>query len=155
MKYQMLLGLGGLAAVSAHPQRRAPNTNNALSKRGVDISKYSMPDLGSYAKTSSLEEGEMTIVSSDYVETAKNLVKQKFPDLEFRTVDDHYVGSNGVGHVNFKQTVHGIDIDNADFHVNVSNALHIRWDKGLNICPTGQERQGLLSRQQLLHRQAS
>jgi extracellular elastinolytic metalloproteinase len=120
MKYQMLLGLTGLAAVNAHPQRRAPN-NVALAKRGVDITKYTMPDLGTYAKTSSVKKDSVSISSSssDYVKTAEKLVKSKFPDLEFRTVKDHYVGSNGVGHVNFKQTVHGIDVDNADFHVNV------------------------------------
>ena len=120
MKYQMLLGLTGLAAVDAHPQRRAPN-NVHLAKRGVDITKYTMPDLGTYAKASSVKKNSISTFSSssDYVKTAEELVKSKFPDLEFRTIKDHYVGSNGVGHVNFKQTVHGIDIDNADFHVNV------------------------------------
>ncbi|KAG9256725.1 Fungalysin metallopeptidase-domain-containing protein [Emericellopsis atlantica] len=120
MKYQMLLGLTGLAAVHAHPQRRQPNNGAAaLSKRGVDLSEYAMPGLGSYTKTSNVKPAEMRISSSDYVETATKLVKEKFPDLEFRVIDDAYVGGNGVGHVNFKQTVHGLDVDNGDFHVNV------------------------------------
>ena len=55
----------------------------------------------------------------DYVETATELVKTLVPEATFRIVDDHYVGKNGVGHVNFKQTVHGVDIDNADFSVHV------------------------------------
>lgn len=54
-----------------------------------------------------------------YLETAQALVKQVVPGSEFRVVDDHYVGGNGVAHVNFKQVVHGLDIDNADFNVNV------------------------------------
>jgi extracellular elastinolytic metalloproteinase len=59
----------------------------------------------------------------DYVETAKELVTSATADLgpgsTFRLVQDHYVGTNGIGHVNFKQTVHGLDIENADFNVNV------------------------------------
>lgn len=54
-----------------------------------------------------------------YIETAKALVQKVAPGSEFRVVDDHYVGSNGIAHVNLKQTVHGLDIDNADFNVNV------------------------------------
>lgn len=125
MKYQLALGLSGLVAVNAHAlPRREPNSNNELSKRGIDISKFLMPDVGSYTKTSGLKDGEMSISSSsDYLQAAKDLVKEKFPDLEFRTVDDHYVGKNGIAHVNFKQTVHGIDIDNADFNVNVSTNI--------------------------------
>ncbi|KAL5351664.1 hypothetical protein ACLOAV_003524 [Pseudogymnoascus australis] len=54
-----------------------------------------------------------------YLETAQALVKQVAPGAEFRVVDDHYVGGNGVAHVNFKQVAHGLDIDNADFNVNI------------------------------------
>ncbi|KFY89279.1 hypothetical protein V500_05827 [Pseudogymnoascus sp. VKM F-4518 (FW-2643)] len=55
-----------------------------------------------------------------YIETAKALVQKVAPGSEFRVVDDHYVGSNGIAHVNLKQTVHGLDIDNADFNVNIA-----------------------------------
>ena len=53
------------------------------------------------------------------MDAATAVVKKVLPNAEFRLVDDHYVGSNGIAHVNFKQTVHGLDIDNADFNVNV------------------------------------
>lgn len=56
----------------------------------------------------------------DYVETATELVRSIAPNATFRLVDDHYVGTNGVGHVQFKQTANGLDVDNADFNVNVS-----------------------------------
>ena len=56
----------------------------------------------------------------DYVSTATKLVKSTFPKSTFRVVDDHYIGTNGIGHVHFKQTAHGLDIDNSDFNVNVS-----------------------------------
>ena len=59
----------------------------------------------------------------DYVETATELVKSVAPDATFRIEQDHYVGKNGIAHVNFKQTVHGVDIDNADFNVHVGSML--------------------------------
>lgn len=135
MKYQLALGLTGLVAVNAHAlPRRQPNNNNALSKRGIDISKFIMPDVGSYTRTSGLKDAEMSISSSsDYLQAAKDLVKEKFHDLEFRTVDDHYVSKSGIAHVNFKQTVHGIDIDNADFHVNVSLEYSTHWKHHADI----------------------
>ena len=49
---------------------------------------------------------------------ASALVKQAFPAAEFRLLSS-YASSNGIEHVVFKQTVHGIDIDTADFNVNV------------------------------------
>ncbi|RYP21257.1 hypothetical protein DL767_009309 [Monosporascus sp. MG133] len=56
----------------------------------------------------------------DYVETASELVKSIAPSATFRVVGDHYVGTNGVGHVNFKQTAHDLDIENADFNVHIA-----------------------------------
>ncbi|PYH78754.1 extracellular elastinolytic metallo proteinase, partial [Aspergillus uvarum CBS 121591] len=55
----------------------------------------------------------------DYVETSTRLVRSISPGTSFRIIDNHYVGDNGVGHVYFRQTLHGIDIENADFNVNV------------------------------------
>jgi extracellular elastinolytic metalloproteinase len=70
---------------------------------------------------------------ADYTETASDLVKATYPKAEFRMVDDHYVGTNGIAHVNFKQTVNGIDIDNADFNVNVSDLGMIVWEHTLIV----------------------
>lgn len=147
MKYQMLLGLTGLAAVQAHPKvAREPNANTNVAKRGVDISKYSLPSsLSSYTRASSVKTADLKASSSgkDYVEVAKALVKEKFPDQEFRAVKDNYVGSNGIGHVYFKQQVHGLDIDNADLVVNVSfwpslpfQPFHTQWSLTYSVCAT-------------------
>lgn len=124
MKSLTLLALTGLAAnVQAHPARRMAH-NHELSKRGVDIDSYLIPELSEYKNNKVTQESDkiMRIASSasSYVESATQLVKTIAPDAEFRVVDDHYVGSNGVAHVNFKQTAHGLDIDNGDFNVNVS-----------------------------------
>jgi hypothetical protein len=61
----------------------------------------------------------------DYVDTATELVKSVVKGATFRVVGDHYVGSNGIAHVNFKQTANGLDIDNADFNINVSVSLSL------------------------------
>lgn len=123
MKSAILLGLTGLAAnVNAHPTKQ-PENGNSLAKRGIDISKYHLPSLSQYTPSPNIEE-EASLQSlaykRNYVDTATRAVKKVAPKAEFRVADDHYIDIDGIGHVHFKQTVHGIDIDNADFKVNVS-----------------------------------
>lgn len=123
MKSLALLGLAGLAAnVQAHPEMRQPN-DSPLSKRGIDLGKYRMPELSDYTiSTEAQSDAAVSAINKrgDYVGAATELVKTVHPGAEFRVADDHYVGADGLAHVNFKQTLHGIDIDNADFNVNVS-----------------------------------
>ncbi|KAI9150276.1 Extracellular metalloproteinase 1 [Paramyrothecium foliicola] len=56
----------------------------------------------------------------DYVETATEVVQQLAPNATYRLVEDHYVGTNGVAHLHFQQTAHGVDIKNAVFDVNIA-----------------------------------
>ncbi|KAF5724010.1 prepro-neutral protease [Fusarium mundagurra] len=115
----LLIGLSTLAG--AHPSRRAPNPL-PLSKRGLDLEAFKLPPMAEYVAQDEVpDEVSAKVVTkrADYTETAKDLVKSTFPKATFRMVDDHYVGSNGIAHVNFKQTANGIDIDNADFNVNI------------------------------------
>lgn len=123
MKSAILLGLTGLAAnVHAHPAKQS-ETGSDLVKRGIDISKYHLPSLSDYTPSTHVDE-DVSIRAfgsqRNYVDTATRAVKRAAPHAEFRVVDDHYVDVDGIGHVHFKQTAHGIDIDNADFKVNVS-----------------------------------
>lgn len=123
MRSLLLLGLLGASAVNAHP---APNKGkSSLRRRGVDLEKYRLQTVAEYSNVVDTKANpDISITKrATYVETATELVKKVAPDAEFRLVEDHYVGTNGVAHVNFKQTAHGLDIDNADFHVNVST----RW----------------------------
>lgn len=125
MKSTVLLGLTGLAAVTAHPHIHSRNDGGkdavTLGKRGVNLDQYlDVPSLGSYTKAEAVSNDAPSVSGSDYIQVATDLVKKTFPDLTFRVVDDHYVGSNGIGHVNFIQTIHGIDVDNGNFHVNVA-----------------------------------
>ncbi|KAF4430473.1 prepro-neutral protease [Fusarium acutatum] len=115
----LLIGLSSLAG--AHPSRRTPNPS-PLSKRGVDLEAFKLPPMAEYVPQDEVPDdvsAKVVTKRADYTETAKDLVKSTFPKATFRMVNDHYVGSNGIAHVNFKQTVNGIDIDNADFNVNI------------------------------------
>ncbi|KAF4987994.1 hypothetical protein FGRMN_10042 [Fusarium graminum] len=115
----VLIGLAGLA--SAHPSKRTPNPS-PLSKRAIDLEEFKLKPLAEYVSQEEVpEDASVKAVTkrAGYTETASDLVKATFPKATFRMVSDHYVGDNGVAHVNFKQTVNGIDIDNADFNVNI------------------------------------
>ena len=119
MRSLLLLGLLGTSAVNAHP---APNKGKSgIHRRAVDLEKYRLQTVADYSNTVDTKaNSDLQITKrATYVETATELVKKVAPDAEFRVVEDHYVGNNGVAHVNFKQTAHGLDIDNADFNVNV------------------------------------
>jgi extracellular elastinolytic metalloproteinase len=123
MAFIKSLALASLLApgvkVLAHP---APHQSSVIARRGVDVEAFRLPLLSEYVNaTETVSDPAMTLSKRDtYVETATELVKTTAPGVTFRLVGDHYVGNNGIAHVNFKQTVHGIDIDNADFNVNVS-----------------------------------
>jgi extracellular elastinolytic metalloproteinase len=52
-------------------------------------------------------------------DTAIELVHLTIPEATFRLIDDHYVGDNGIAHFYFRQTANDLDVDNADFKVNI------------------------------------
>ncbi|KFZ19247.1 hypothetical protein V501_00743 [Pseudogymnoascus sp. VKM F-4519 (FW-2642)] len=104
----------------AHPA--LVSSRRDINGRAVNFDAFRLGTKADYSNAGFTAKS--SIVSSltkrgTYLETAQALVKQVAPGAEFRVVDDHYVGSNGVAHVNFKQVAHGLDIDNADFNVNV------------------------------------
>lgn len=70
-------------------------------------------------KAAKADQSLKLLKRATYVETATELVKQIIPDAEFRLKKDHYVGTNGIAHVYFRQTVNGIDVGNANFNVNI------------------------------------
>ncbi|KAI9052154.1 hypothetical protein LZ554_003516 [Drepanopeziza brunnea f. sp. 'monogermtubi'] len=109
--------------VLGHPHA-APSSPQARSiqKRTVDLSAYKLGVGASYTSNALITGAEQAIdfqafTEPGYVETATALVKSVFPLAEFRLLSSYQSG-NGVGHVVFKQTVHGIDIDTADLNVN-------------------------------------
>ncbi|KAM5494743.1 Fungalysin/Thermolysin Extracellular metalloproteinase 5 [Microsporum audouinii] len=116
----LLLAAGLLSLplhVLAHPQ---PGTS--LAGRAVDLNAYRMADRASYMSSDEMQAQQPHIASvsaGGYVETATEVVKRVMPGMTFRLVDDHYVGVSGISHVYFRQTMHGMDIDNSDFNVNI------------------------------------
>lgn len=119
-----MAGLIGQAAL-AHPSSMSPKTG--IQRRTVDLNKFRLPVTAEYVNATEVDADPVVTKMArfakreGYLDTATNLVKSVAPKAEFRVVDDHYVGTNGVAHVHFKQTAHGIDIDNADFNVNVGS----------------------------------
>lgn len=124
---QSLVLLGLLGTALAHPGHASHKSKSAWkpTKRTVDLNQFRLETNSSYA-SASVAAADPAVKRlgkrGTIVETATALVQSVFPDAEFR-IADSYVGTNGVGHVYFKQTVFGLDIDNSDFNVNVSPTL--------------------------------
>ncbi|KAI5923451.1 Fungalysin metallopeptidase-domain-containing protein [Camillea tinctor] len=122
MKSLLLLGLlGASLPVEGHPTH-THTYKSSLRRRTVDLNAYRLSHDVEYTNRAATKADSTVslLKRADYVETATEVVKKVFPDATFRVVDDHYVGNNGIAHVHFKQTAHGIDIDNADFNVNIA-----------------------------------
>jgi extracellular elastinolytic metalloproteinase len=161
MQSLVFLGLLGSSAL-AHPAASGANKNPwkpSLSKRLVDLDQFRPGTVASYINATETNSSPDTklIKRDDYVATATELVKSKVPNVEFR-VYDSYIGTNGIGHVYFRQTIFGLDVDNTDFNVNVSVN---KWKEAENSelieynTDSLLDRKGwlnLLPRPQLLHR---
>ncbi|KAI1174688.1 extracellular elastinolytic metallo proteinase [Nemania sp. FL0916] len=119
MRSIVLLGLlGASLPASAHPTAAA---KPGVRRRAVDLNAFRITQSPEYHNVPATSNAKLLSIKRDtYVETATALVKSVVPNASFRLADDHYVGTNGIAHVNFKQTVHGLDIDNADFNVNIA-----------------------------------
>ncbi|KAI1156552.1 fungalysin metallopeptidase [Nemania diffusa] len=110
--------LGASLLADAHPTARP---GNSVQRRAVDLKSFRMNTNSQYInhKSSKADQSLKLLKRGTYVETATELVKQVVPNAEFRLKNDHYVGTNGVAHVYFRQTVNGLDVGNANFNVNI------------------------------------
>jgi extracellular elastinolytic metalloproteinase len=131
MLASFLAGAGLFATAAAHPSSHG----SALSRRAIDLDAFRLTATSEYvnATVAAPSASLQRFKRADYLETATELVKSVANGASFRVVEDHYVGSNGVAHVNFKQTANGLDIDNADFNINVSN-VHTYAIETTNRC---------------------
>ncbi|KAF5019948.1 hypothetical protein F66182_8045 [Fusarium sp. NRRL 66182] len=111
-----------LAAVaSAYPPTL---TSTSVAKRQALINSHKLETHSKYITyiegqrvKSILKRAETPDI--DYVQIATLKLREMAPDATFRLIDDHYIGTNGVAHVNFQQVVDGIDVENANFNVNI------------------------------------
>lgn len=115
--------LGSLAALSltssAHPSARKQWTP---AKRTIDLDAFRLKVTADYVNaTSVVEDPPITTLNrrASAQDIATELVTKTVPSAKFRLVES-YTGDNGVTHVYFRQTGNDLDIDNADFNVNVS-----------------------------------
>lgn len=110
----VFLAIGAVTA-SAH---------SAGSLGRLDVRKYAMPNVANYAPNYSKDKTKRHTNlhrGASPVDIAQAFVKKSAPGASFRVSEDHYTSTSGIAHVNLKQTLHGLDIDNADFKVNVGD----------------------------------
>lgn len=115
-----VISLAAIKSTYAHP---SPHGSHKLSRRAVDLDSFRLK-LATVYKNATEVEADPSIPSlakrASAQDVATELVQATVPDATFRLQNDHYVGTNGVAHFYFKQTANGLDIDTADFNVNVS-----------------------------------
>jgi len=94
--------LSSAAYVRGHPAPEA-RVGSGLHRRNiVDLNAFRLPALSEYINatiTESSIDSSSFNKRADYVDTASELVKEKYPGSSFRVVQDHYVGANGIAHV--------------------------------------------------------
>jgi len=120
MRSFLLASLVSLSAISVHGH---PHARSTLTRRAVDLDSYRLKHAASYKNVAEVvaDPNINTLTKrASAQDVATDLVKATVPGATFRLVSDSYVGDNGVAHFYFKQTANGLDIDTADFNVNVS-----------------------------------
>lgn len=124
MRSVLLASLASLSAISVYGHPHASwQGRSTLTRRAVDLDSYRMKHAAAYKNVAEVvaDPNINTLAKRASAEdVATDLVKATIPDATFRLVKDSYVGDNGVAHFYFKQTANGLDIDTADFNVNVS-----------------------------------
>ncbi|KAF1831270.1 extracellular elastinolytic metallo proteinase precursor [Decorospora gaudefroyi] len=121
MRSLLLASLASLSAVRVygHPTSHGPST---LARRAVDLDSYRLKHAAAYMNVAEVvaDPSINTLAKrASAKDIATDLVHTTVPGATFRLVGDSYVGDNGVAHFYFKQTANGLDIDAADFNVNV------------------------------------
>ncbi|KAH6974613.1 extracellular elastinolytic metallo proteinase precursor [Ilyonectria sp. MPI-CAGE-AT-0026] len=124
MRFTLALGVTYLAAVNALP---TGDDHGGISPRGLfdwfrGKEPAEVPDNGlveedgpsapkildDYYPSDQLPETKLEYENgADYVETAHNFVSAMYPQIEVKMVPDNYIGTNGVGHVHFREVVLG------------------------------------------------
>ena len=135
MRAALLTTLASLGAIGIH----AHPTSHTLSRRVVDLDAFRMKIKTEYKNSNDvlLDPSIPSLTKRATAEDiATDLVKTIAPGATFRLSGDHYVGTNGVAHFYFKQTANGLDIDNADFNVNVSNLDYTNLFNRTNLLPS-------------------
>lgn len=126
-----------VVAVSTHLGSTHPTSgpSSRVNKRAPLLDAFRFNTVSTYttldqdsdvASTAALKRDSDVVADEDgnaavpyYVRAATSQVQEAVPNASFRIVGDYYVGTNNVGHVHFQQIIDGIDVDTANFNVNV------------------------------------
>ncbi|KAI1111427.1 fungalysin metallopeptidase [Nemania sp. NC0429] len=113
-----LIGIWSLAGASP-----SVKPGNNIQRRVVDLNSLRLVTNSQYINYRAVKtDASLKLLKrGSYVDTATELVKKVTPNAEFRLTKDHYIGTNGVAHVYFRQTVNGLDVGNANFNVNIGS----------------------------------
>ena len=149
---RLVCSIGALPlAILAYPAASLHDTTPA----SVGLDSLRLTSNSAYFNSVHVNMNISVAVSTEehYTDTAARLVQNIVPGASFRLIDDHFVGDNGVAHVYFRQTLHGIDIDNADFNVNVCSPTTL---SGRKLTVTDWKRRtGFVFRTFVLHRRVA
>ena len=124
MRGLLLATVAALTAsqTAAHPASRP---QWGIAKRAVDLDAFRLKVSSDYVDSKAvIEDPEVSSLTkrASAQDIATEVVEKTVPGAKFRLVES-YTGTNGVSHVYFRQTANDIDIDNADFNVNVSTSF--------------------------------
>lgn len=151
--------LGSLLALSIPYTRAHPSTRKQgdIAKRTIDLDAFRLKVSSDYVNATAVIEDPPLALNrrASALDIATELVKETLPGANFRLVET-YTGNNKVTHVYFRQTANDIDIDNADFNVNVSIHLlstAVRLHLAL-LTPNRWERMGGFSHSETLSTRA-
>lgn len=123
-------------AAHIHPVDMKPSPR--VARRAALLNSYRLNTASSFTildvplKGRDMDESARLSGENDvhlYVLAATSKLQETAANATYRLIDDHFLGSNGVGHVRFQQVLDGIDVDTAYFNVNVSSSF------SLQACP--------------------
>ena len=128
MRSFLLASLVSLSAVRVHSH--PAHSSRGLTQRAIDLDAFRPKALSSY-KNATQVVADPNIHSigrrADPEQVAHDLVAQSVPGATFRLRNDNYVGTNGISHFYYVQTLNGIDLEGSSFNVNVSICLLHGW----------------------------
>ncbi|PSK46005.1 cytokinesis protein 3 [Elsinoe australis] len=111
-----------VTSVAAHPR---PLPQQGGRNGGISRSIDDFQPVG-FAEYVNNEESPVSTFAAegrfngDYEAAAEAFVAERFPGITLRKADASYQGTNGIGHVYFRQQINGVDLDNADVNVNIA-----------------------------------
>lgn len=121
----MIVYLFYLVLSLALQQCAAANPGNRRAESEIqNFDSYLLDSNSTYVNAANVSNyrasGELDVDGASHRKIALKVAQTAVPSGAFRLLDDYYIGTNGVAHVHFKQTILGLDIDNTHVNVNVS-----------------------------------